>query len=296
MNTSDTESKRVFPDVTEARDVPASVERRRRDRRPLVLAGGLLAILIVGAAVALLPGRAVVGNAPDASASGAPAPTLFPLPDLERNVAVTEQVPKVEAMIDPRLDPKGHERQAREIELGQRLAAADEAMDRGRFDQALAEARRAQALLPDSAKAEVRIGFALNGLGRYQEAFAHLSRAIDLDPTEAPAYFGMAVTQEGFGNLEGAVGAMRAFLHLTPDPDSGRLVIAQARAAIWEWESKLGRGPWGPTRGVPPGLTEAEIRRDGQGVGVKMPKGESQADGSTPYEIRSAEKTPLFSK
>ena len=41
-------------------------------------------------------------------------------------------------------------------------------------------------------------------------------------------------------DYEGALGAMRSYIHLSPPNDP---FLAKARAAIWEWETKLGREP-----------------------------------------------------
>ena len=41
---------------------------------------------------------------------------------------------------------------------------------------------------------------------------------------------------EGGGDLEGAVGAMRTFVHLSRQDDP---FIPKARAALWEWQDEL---------------------------------------------------------
>jgi hypothetical protein len=122
-------------------------------------------------------------------------------------------------------------------------------------------------------------------------------RAIELNPAQANAYYGIAMVQDAEGNIEGALGGMRSFLHLVKDPDPFRIHVARARSAIWEWEAKLGRGPWGATGGIPPGFTEEELRRDGRGAGVKMPiPGTEGPDGEPQYEIKSADRFPEIFK
>lgn len=121
--------------------------------------------------------------------------------------------------------------------------------------------------------------------------------AINRDPMYADAYFGFARASETLGDIESALGGMRGFLHLVKDKDPFRLRVAQARSAIWEWEAQLGRGPWGPTKGIPPGFTAEEIRRDGRGVGVKIQKPESmRADGSTEAEMKHQSKFKIFQR
>lgn len=148
-----------------------------------------------------------------------------------------------------------------------------------------------------AAKPHLLMGLALEGAGNPELARKYYEAAIDRDPWLADAYFGYATSSESLGDLESALGGMRAFLHLQRDADPYRLRVAQARSAIWEWEAKLGRGPWGPTRGIPPGFTEEELRRDGRGVATKMPiPGTEQADGSMKYEIKHSDKIKMFQR
>ena len=47
-------------------------------------------------------------------------------------------------------------------------------------------------------------------------------------------YYGLALAHEADGDLPAAMGAMRAYLHLSPADDKHR---AKARSALWEWEA-----------------------------------------------------------
>ena len=132
-------------------------------------------------------------------------------------------------------------------------------------------------------------------IGRGEHAVAHdfLNRAINLDPALAEVYFDHARASEGLGDRVSALGGMRTFLHLVKDSDPFRLPVAQARSAIWEWEAQLGRGVYGPTKGVPPGFTAEQIKRDGKGVGTMMQKPETlRPDGTMDYEIKAGERHP----
>src|SRR5689334_10742475 len=53
--------------------------------------------------------------------------------------------------------------------------------------------QKAAALAPNSARAEVRIGFLLAVLNRHDEAAPHFLRAIELDPRFALAHFHLGV-------------------------------------------------------------------------------------------------------
>lgn len=262
----------------------------RPDKRFRLISAGVLLIAAIGFVVGQLPGRGVDAEALQREAGLPPAVQA----DGEGVAGQAEVARAYDYLIDPRQDPAGHERQARASVTQQSLREAKAALDAKNYDQAIRALNRVMMLQPDNAEAHARMGFALIGRQQYRMASDFLMHAIDLDPYQADAYFGIAIVQEEAGNLEGAIGAMRNFLHVTDDPDPGRLQVAQARSAIWEWEAKLGRGPWGPTRGVPPGFSEAELRRDGRGVGIKVPIGRPQGNQPVPYEIKSAEPVELF--
>lgn len=265
----------------------AAVSRRSRDRRFSAVTGAVLAIAVLGLALGMMPDRGV-------DARVKPPPIGVP------NAAGARQAPAeaatqaaYEPLIDPAADPGGHAEQRRRLETRSRFDEAVAMLQEKRYDEAIVVLHRLMVLDPDMPDAHVNMGFAFLGKGELQTAFDFFMDAIEIDSAQADAYYGIAMVQEAAGNLEGALGGMRSFLHLTDEPDPGRLQVARARSAIWEWEAKLGRGPWGPTRGIPPGFTEEELRRDGGGVGVKMPVGASKAGAPVPYEIKSGDRVPM---
>jgi DNA-binding winged helix-turn-helix (wHTH) protein/TolB-like protein/Tfp pilus assembly protein PilF len=69
----------------------------------------------------------------------------------------------------------------------------------GRFDEAIAEARRAQELEPLSFISNSHIGWILYFAGRYDEAIEHCKKLLDVDPTFFPArrYLGLVYEQKG---------------------------------------------------------------------------------------------------
>ncbi|HSF95102.1 MAG TPA: TlpA disulfide reductase family protein [Thermohalobaculum sp.] len=94
-------------------------------------------------------------------------------------------------------------------------------------------ARRAD---PHAVAAYVNLGFASLELGRPAAARAAFEQATEIVPAQANAYYGMAEALEALGDTEGALGAMRTYLHLTPEEDPFR---RRAMSAIWEWEASL---------------------------------------------------------
>lgn len=69
----------------------------------------------------------------------------------------------------------------------------------GRFDEAIAEAKRAEELEPLSFISNSHLGWILYFAGRYDEAIAHCKRLLDVDPNFFPArrYMGLAYEQKG---------------------------------------------------------------------------------------------------
>lgn len=269
--------------------VSSSGGRRRRDYRPLALVCLVIAVAALGYLVDRLPGRGV-----DTSLSAPPKKGSGIKPDVSPFAGIPESPAQVEREEEPTTqasstgadaDVKALRKQARSM-----LAAK-------RFREAFAPLQKIIALAPGDAQAHLHLGLAIEGLGNFELARRYYEAAIDRDPTLPDAYFGYATASESLGDLENALGAMRSFLHVQRDADPYRLRVAQARSAIWEWESKLGRGAWGPTKGIPPGFTAEELKRDGKGVGVKMPiPGTEGPDGVSKYEIKTADKIPMFKK
>jgi tetratricopeptide (TPR) repeat protein len=69
----------------------------------------------------------------------------------------------------------------------------------GRFDEAIAEAKRAEELEPLSFISNSHLGWILYFAGRYDEAIEHCNRLLDVDPSFFPArrYLGLAYEQKG---------------------------------------------------------------------------------------------------
>jgi tetratricopeptide (TPR) repeat protein len=139
---------------------------------------------------------------------------------------------------DPAADPQGHMRAARQAEIRQRFEQAVAMLHARQYEHAATALDRVLQLSPRLPEAHVNLGFALLGLARLPQAEAAFQRAIDLKADQANAYYGLAMAQEAQGDLPAALGAMRAYLHLSPADDAHR---AKARAALWEWEQRMGR-------------------------------------------------------
>lgn len=148
--------------------------------------------------------------------------------------------PAVEKMADAATDPKGHAQQYREKQLDERFQQAVAMLHAKQYDFAIKALHRVIELAPKMPEAYVNMGFALIGKENYKAAADFFNGAIEIKPYQANAYWGLAISLEQLGDLEGALGAMRTFIHLSPPNDP---FVRKARSALWEWESTLKRGP-----------------------------------------------------
>jgi len=124
--------------------------------------------------------------------------------------------------------------------LQQRFDQAASLLHAGQFAYAITALDQVIKIQPRLPEAYVNLGYAYLGLKEYQTSAGAFSRAIDLRAEQINAYYGLAEALEGMEDYEGALGAMRSYVHLSPPDDP---YVSKARAAIWEWETKLGRKP-----------------------------------------------------
>jgi len=120
-------------------------------------------------------------------------------------------------------------------ELHERFQQAAVMLHAGQPQHALAALERVIALAPNLPEARVNAGFALYELSDLGGARAQFHKAIDLRPGQANAYYGLAMALEAMGDLDGALGAMRTYVHLA-DPQDAH--VRKAQSAIWEWQSR----------------------------------------------------------
>jgi tetratricopeptide (TPR) repeat protein len=268
----------------------------RRDYRVFALVAAIVGTALLGYGVSLLPERGV-STVTQAALQPASRADLSDLPKASPNQqrpssASLESLPAPAASGTKKAPAPTAPEATGPAKI---LQAATAQIDAKRFEAAITSLNDARAQVQDDPQSYLLMARALEGKADYDTARDFYSAAIDRNSYLADAYFGFATTSEKMGDLEAAIGGMRNFLHVQPNADPQKLQIVQARSAIWEWESKLGRGAWGATKGVPPGFSEAELKRDGRGVGVKMPLEETKRDdGSMKYEIKAQDKFKLF--
>lgn len=275
-----------MPGHMSMRIISRASSRLSRDYRIPTLIVLMLVLLLLGYGFSRLSGRGVEAETPSTRGSAMPAdhPKMgfSNLPESSAD-ALREQAEELPLNLST-ADKSVSASEARKI-----LQQAGAEIKAKRYNRAIATLNAAQPQIKDIPETYLLIGRALEGKKDYATARDFYRAAIDRDPYLADAYWGYATASEGLNDLESALGAMRSYLHTDSNPDPRRLRMAQARSAIWEWESQLGRGAWGPTKGVPPGFTAEELKRDGRGVGIKMP-----VAGTDQPEIKSQDKFKLF--
>lgn len=262
--------------------------RRKRDMR-LKAAAALIALLgVIGYGVSLLPGRGV-----DASSRVAPASKT----STQGFSALVESSPeKRRALADYEArEPLGDATTSEEKKARDTLKSAAKLIKQQQPDAAIGALNDARELVKPYAESYLLMGRALEAKRDFDTARDFYNAALNRNPYLADAHWGFATSSEALGDLESALAGMRSYLHTEPDPAPERLRVNQARAAIWEWETQLGRGIWGPTKGIPPGFTAGELKRDGRGVAIKMPLEHTKDDkGLMKYEIKSADKIKVY--
>jgi len=101
--------------------------------------------------------------------------------------------------------------------------------------RAFEAARQRQPHVPE---VYVNLGFAYLALGQPAAAKSAFESAIGMRTGQTNAFFGLAESNERLGDIEGALGAMRTYVHLAAPDDRYR---RKAAAAIWEWQSEIDR-------------------------------------------------------
>jgi tetratricopeptide (TPR) repeat protein len=180
----------------------------RRDQRLQGLLITIAAVGILGGAITLMPD---------------PQPQPF----------ITNEADSVQLSQNT---PEQHATEARNLEIAVRFQQAIAMLHGKQYDYAVKALHRVLELSPQLVEAHVNMGYALIGMEDYQAAHDFFQGATALRPEQVNAYYGMAVALEGMGELEGALGAMRTYIHLTNKDDP---FLSRARSALWEWEEKL---------------------------------------------------------
>ncbi len=166
-------------------------------------------------------------------ALGAIIVIVVSIANLAEDFSKHEVVPVAERTVlkNPYTEPQGHAREARLAEADMRFNQAVMMLHAKQYDMAVKALHRVLELTPTMPEAHSNMGYALLGSGNYKAAYDFFSTAVELRSMFDNAYYGMALALEGLHEYEGAIGAMRTYLHLTSDPN----FRAKAEDYIAKW-------------------------------------------------------------
>ncbi|MHB0986187.1 MAG: cbb3-type cytochrome c oxidase subunit I [Sulfuricella sp.] len=137
-------------------------------------------------------------------------------------------------------DTASHVAQKSREEIDRRFAEGVAQLNAKQYNDAADSFHRVLELAPEMPEAHVNMGYAMIGLKRYDVARDFFEAATNIRPAQINAYYGLAEALDGLNDLEGALGAMRSYIHRSRPDDP---YLSKARAALWEWETALGRKP-----------------------------------------------------
>ena len=127
-----------------------------------------------------------------------------------------------------------HAKEKRQTEVANRFEQAVLMLHAEQYDFAVTALHRVLELAPTMPEAHVNMGYALLGQGNTKAAHDFFQSALELRSNQVNAYWGLAVSLEALCDIDGAIGAMRTYLHLA-DPNAK--FVTRAKSALWEWET-----------------------------------------------------------
>jgi tetratricopeptide (TPR) repeat protein len=109
----------------------------------------------------------------------------------------------------------------------------------GRFDEAIAEGKRAIELDPLSLVINTDLGYTLINARRYDEAIAQLHKTLEIDPTFYYAHYTLGIALQLKGDLPAAIAEYTKAQQLTDNDLPARVLLAAAKAQSGEKEAAV---------------------------------------------------------
>lgn len=91
--------------------------------------------------------------------------------------------------------------------------------DMGRYDDAIAEYKKAICADPKRLISYYNIGMIYNDLGKTQQAISEFNKIIQLDPNDAKGYYGLGLVYQKMGDIDRAIKAYEKAASLDPERD-----------------------------------------------------------------------------
>jgi len=120
--------------------------------------------------------------------------------------------------------------------FGEHFHAAAQLLAAQKYMEAIEMLEMAQRIKPHVPEVYVNLGFAYLGQQQPQKASQAFNKALSIKTHQLNAYYGLAEALEALGDLEGALGAIRTYVHLSQEDDPFR---RKAMSAAWEWQEAL---------------------------------------------------------
>ncbi len=105
-----------------------------------------------------------------------------------------------------------------------------------RYDMAIVALHKVLAIDPQMPEAHTNMGYALLGLKRTAAARDFFMTALELDDNQLNAYFGLAESYAELDQYHSAIGAIVAYIHLSPDSEP---YLEKAHKKLQAWRDKV---------------------------------------------------------
>jgi tetratricopeptide (TPR) repeat protein len=205
--------------------------RKRGDFESLTVIISVAVVVAISSLISTFP-------AWEMGASSVPLAKAYTMPAHLRNVRNAKPTSPVQGAQQAFRGAFGEPQSELEVQVLQRFQQGVSLLHAKRYDYAITALDAVLAISPNMPEAYVNMGYAFLGLEEFGPARNAFEKALTLKLDQVNAYYGLAIAFEGQGEFEGALGAMRTYIHLS-EPDDP--FLAKARAALWEWEAQLGR-------------------------------------------------------
>lgn len=100
----------------------------------------------------------------------------------------------------------------------------------GRYEDAIAEWKKALELSPENDKAHNNVGLLLTGIGKFDEAIPHFEKTLKANPEYPAAHSNLGVALAGAGKLDEAIAEFQSALLVDPDSIEAKNNLARALA------------------------------------------------------------------
>jgi tetratricopeptide (TPR) repeat protein len=100
----------------------------------------------------------------------------------------------------------------------------------GRYEEAVAEWKKALELSPENDKAHNNVGLLLVGIGKFEEAIPHFEKTLKVNPEYPAAHSNLGVALAGIGKLEEAIAEFVNALAVDPDSAEAHNNLARVLA------------------------------------------------------------------